>query len=111
MTADGTVPSSEQVVAAEVTDLLREWRNTCRLMGMKWTDRDAGAFVAAALAHRVDATLPVPPDVVIAVRELRHDYSESQGEDHTVDAYSLGALLSWAEQRIRPGASEEADRG
>ena len=44
---------NDEALALEIADLLREWRKTCSLMGMRWTDRDAGAFVAAAIAHRL----------------------------------------------------------
>lgn len=40
-------------LARELAELLAEWRKTCGLMGMRWTDRDAGAFIADAIAHRV----------------------------------------------------------
>ena len=45
--------SERDALAREVADLLAEWRKTCGLMGMRWTDRDAGAFVADAIGHRV----------------------------------------------------------
>lgn len=49
---------ARDALAREVADLLAEWRKTCSLMGMLWTDKDAGAFVADALGHRV-----IPPEV------------------------------------------------
>ena len=33
----------------QIADLLAEWRKTCSLMGIKWSDQDAAAFIAAAL--------------------------------------------------------------
>lgn len=32
----------------EVADLLTEWRKTCRLMGMAYTDIDAAKFIVSA---------------------------------------------------------------
>lgn len=39
--------------AEEIGELLAEWRRTCVLLGIRWTDKDAALFVAAATAHRV----------------------------------------------------------
>lgn len=39
-----------ETLAAHVGDLLAEWRSTCKQMGLRWTESDAAAFVAAGLS-------------------------------------------------------------
>jgi hypothetical protein len=43
-------------LAAHAAELLTEWRRTCKAMGLRWTDLDAGAFVVDGLrlADRLD---------------------------------------------------------
>lgn len=52
-TSDPRSSAEKERLAQEVADRLSEWRKTCSLMGMRWTDKDAAAFVAEGLAYRL----------------------------------------------------------